>query len=386
MIKLSRDSWLAIGLLLFLLVITGLAAVQNGQQQASPALATFSSAPDGAKALQLWLADLNYDLPEVAVSQFVPPDETDLIFMLEPFAGIPDTEWEVLDAWVEAGGSLVIVGDELGSVFAFRHYDFNLTFIEPITTTLAAQTPFWGSPPASSAEVRAKAVLRTDRPDFVTHFAVDDRPVVVSFRHGEGRVWLSAAPYPFSNAGLKAVGNPDLVLNIVSAAQVSGGIWFDEWHHGLRAERTEVRGPWQGLRYTPIGRALLFVAATIFLGLVLRGRRFGRPVPLSTEMTRRAPLEYITAIANMGRRAEHRAAILEHYHTRLKRELGRRYRLNPTLPDDDYLAHLARYNPGLDREALKKLLTQLGQSQVSEGEMVQLVAKVTAWLKQSSQT
>ncbi|MCB9076553.1 MAG: DUF4350 domain-containing protein [Anaerolineaceae bacterium] len=382
MIKLSRDTWLAIGLLASLLVITAIAASQSNQQEDVPPLATFSSTPNGGKALKLWLESLDYPLPEVAVAEFLPPEETDLIFMLEPLAGIADDEWEVLDAWVEEGGTLAVVGDELGAAFAFRHYNFNLTYIDPPPTTLVAQTPLWHSPPMEPADVRPEAFFQTNRRDFVTYIAVEEKPVIVSFAQGDGQVVLSAAPFPFSNAGLKAAGNPALVLNVVSAAQATGGIWFDEWHHGLRAGQTDLLGPWNGLRYTAVGRALLFIATVIFIGLVLRGRRFGRPVPLAKELARRAPLEYITAIANLGRRAEHRAATLEHYRNRLKRELGRRYRLNPTLPDDEYLAQLARFNPSIDIEALNKLLTQLRQPQVSEGELVQLAANVTTWLKE----
>jgi hypothetical protein len=125
------------------------------------------------------------------------------------------------------------------------------------------------------------------------------------------------------------------------------------------------------------------VAGVIFVALVLKGRRFGRPVPLAKDTARRAPLEYITAIANLKRRAGHRTAVLKQYHYWLKRNLGRRYRLSPILPDEEYLAHLVRLNPNLDIAALRTLLARLNRLQASESDITQLAAETADWLKES---
>ena len=99
-------------------------------------------------------------------------------------------------------------------------------------------------------------------------------------------------------------------------------------------------------------------------------------------MRRRAPLEYITAIANLKRRAGHRAAVLSHYRHRLKRSLGRRYRLDPTLSDEEYVSQLAKLNPNLDNIALRNLLTRLRRRPGNETEMIQLAREVSTWLKE----
>jgi hypothetical protein len=218
--------------------------------------------------------------------------------------------------------------------------------------------------------------------DFVTHLADEEGPIILSFEKGQGRVFLSATAFPFSNAGLKEAGNPAAILNLVSAARQPGLIWFDEWHHGLRSDGSQVIGPTEWLRYTPSGRSFLYLAGVIFIALLLRGRRFGRPTPLSQETSRRAPLEYITAIANLNRRARHRADVLRQYHHWLKRGLGQRYRLNPTLPDEEYLAQLGRFNPRIDLTALGNLLARLRQNQVSENELIRLADETAAWLEE----
>jgi hypothetical protein len=381
---LSRDSWLAIGLFGVLILVTIAAAIQQTQEEIEPALSSLSSAPNGAKALGLALAGLGYEVSNDLSDPFVPPADDGLMLMLEPFPGITGAEWDTIDNWVTEGGTLVLAGEDFGTAIAVRHYGFDLTYRGIPVFTLTTQTPLLTSPPVSPANPRTQAYFKTNRTDFVTHLAIGSEPVLLSFEQGDGRVILCAAPFLFSNAGLKETGNPALALNIVSAARQPGLIWFDEWHHGLRPTDDEVAGLDDWLRYTPAGRSFIYVGIIIFAALVLRGQHFGRPVPLSRDTARRPPLEYITAIANLSRRAGHRSAVLRQYHHQLKRSLGHRYRLNPTLPDDTYVTQLAQLNPTLDAAALRHLLARLSQGQVNEGQMIQLAAEVTTWLKESA--
>jgi hypothetical protein len=240
----------------------------------------------------------------------------------------------------------------------------------------------------STVNARPRAYLQPQDDDFVTHLAAGSRPVLISFEMKDGRVIICTAPFPLTNAGLKKEGNPELVLNLVTAARrpdASDGrpvIWFDEWHHGVRSKSATAIGPAGWLRHTPSGHAMLYTATVIVLALALGGRRFGRPVPLHKRTVRRPPLEYVTAIANLNRRAGHRRAVLSYHYQQLKRGLGKRYRLSPTLPDSEYVARLAEFDPDIDTQALSGLLARLRQKRVTENEMVQLAAKVAAWLKE----
>ena len=380
--QLSRDFWLAIGLLIVLVIVTIAAAIQQNQEQIAPPLASFSSAPDGARALWLWLDELGYPVSDEVFGEFRPPDDTGLMLILEPTIIITGNEWETIDSWVEEGGTLVLAGEGARMLLAARHYAFDLGFLATPTDVMVTQSPLWTSPPAGPARVQSRAYFETERDDFATHLAVEAGPVLVSFEQGAGRVILSAAPFPFSNAGLKETGNPSMVLNILATTEQTGLIWFDEWHHGQRLNRTEVVGPGNWLRYTPAGHSFLYIAIVIFIAIALRGQRFGRPVPLPQDSARRGPLEHITAIANLKRRAGHRHAVLSQYHHWLKRSLGQRYRLNPTLPDEAYVTQLARLKPDLDAEALKSLLARLQQTKVSEIDMTQWAAEVAQWLKE----
>ena len=378
--RLSRDSWIAIGLVILLSVITIAAAYQQSKNQTIPYLAT-SSAPDGILALKLWLDELGYAPVEETPANVQLPQDTKLTFLLEPILPIQPREQEQFDKWIEAGGTLIMAGNAFYAVDVFHHYGFSVGFQETQKDSLSPASPLLLSPPQTDpAPVEADLYLISARTDFVTLLAADGNPVIVAFERGRGRVILSSSPYPFSNMGLKEKGNAELVLNLIALSAQKGRVWLDDWHHGIQS--AAIVGPSQWLRRTPAGHALLFVGITIFLALFLQGRGFGRPIPLEHEIKRRGPLEHVTAVANLNRKAGHRADVLHQYRQWVKRHLGHRYRLDPSLPDEEYVAQLAKYNPALDKEKLLHLLQRLSQKSVSEADMVKLAEEASQWINE----
>lgn len=376
-----RETLLAAALLGLLLLVTILAAFAQSREEGSlPDLASFSNGPAGARALRLWLEEEGYLIRAENGAAFSVPEDATLAFVLEPQTpGITEDEWALLETWVGDGGTLAILGEGFGAAFSFSHFDVEIDYAQP-EGDLIFTAPFLGSPPFSLAQARPRAALATERDDIVTLAAAGDSPLLIAFPQGNGLVILGTITYPLTNAGLKERDNPPFALNLATLAGEAGTIWFDEWHHGQRGTAA-LTGPGQWLRQTPAGHALLYSAAVLFLGILLAGRRFGRPLPLSRPGQRRAPLEHIVAVANLSRRAGHRRAVLEQYHLQLKRELGRRFRLNPTLPDEEYVSELARVRPDLATDDLRRLLARLRHPDVSEAEMVALAREAAAWLE-----
>jgi len=260
-------------------------------------------------------------------------------------------------------------------------FDDSYRSLNALAEETRLQTPLLDSPSFQEPfHLQTYLGFQVERTDFVTLAAAGGMPQVILFDLEQGRVILSASAFPFCNDGLRQEGNPALVLNLVAAARRSGAAWFDEWHHGFR-EAPQIIGPDRWLRYTPFGHALLFVVALAFLALLLQGRNFGRPVPLPRELRRRSALEYITAVANLNRRAGHRSAVLQQYYQQVKRALGRRYRLDPALEDAEFVAALVRYNPAIDGPALASLLTRLRRSGGREADLVRLADEAARWLE-----
>ncbi len=384
--KFSRDVWLALGLLLTLIVIMSFVALGQQQDQGQlPALTSISSAPDGALALKLWLRQMDYTVLDELLSSYELPEQAKIVLVLEPSLFQVD-EFAALDDWVKNGGTLIAAGD-VGIRGLAAHFDFKLDFWDTTPKALTLQAPLFMNPviqtsiPAPAALFQPVFYFVPSRSSYVTYLAADGKPVLISFELGKGRVILSSTSYPFSNTGLKQAGNSALLLNLLGYAKQQGPVWFDEWHHGFRGAGNAV-GPDNWLRYTSLGRSILFVALVIFLALLLQGRVFGRPVPLPHELRRRGALEHITAMANLSRLAGHRKSVLMQYHHELKRTLGRRYRLDPTLPDSEYVAYLVRYNPAVDGQALLALLARLQRTNSSESEMVRAAAEAAKWIKE----
>jgi len=377
--RLSRDSRLGIGLVVLLVLITALAATQKETQQEYPVLSTLSSAPDGARALKLWVQELNYDVDEPVLAEFVPPEDASILFMLEPLFPT-EGEMESVDAWVEEGGTLIAIGEAYGMLSLIDHYEFFFNFLPANPEAPAIDAPLLLSPSTFElTNARVRLALDSERDDYVTLVTYAGQPVLVSFEQGKGRVILGTLSRSLTNAGLKESGNPELALNLLALAKVKGPVWFDEWHHGEQGGE-QLLGPGEFLRSTPVGRSLLFVVFAVFIAFFLQGRGFGRPVPLPQEIKRRGALEHVTGIANLSRRAAHRSAVMMQYHDQIKRRLGHRYRLDPGMDDEQYVDKLSGYNLSIDRNELLNLLKRLKRKDVSETEMVHLAGEASKWI------
>jgi hypothetical protein len=376
--KLSRDAWLGIGILLALILVTSAAVVQKTKEVEIPYLST-SSAPTGTLALKLWLSELGYSSPDTLPVAFKPDESVRTIFIIQPLELISDSEWKLVDTWLERGGALVLAGDNLQTEVAMDHFGFSRTYLQDQAVEIFSVAPIFSSPVLSSKVlVETDFGITTSRTDFTPLMSAFGTPVILTFEQGEGQVILSSTPYIFSNLALKDDLSASLILNLIALTGQEGPVWFDEWHHGFQSEN--IVGPWQWLQNTPGGHAILFVIGAVFVALLLQGRAFGRPVPLSHEIKRRGPLDHVTAIANLNRKAGHRNEVLQQYHHRLKRHLGQRYRLDPSLSDEEYIDLLSQYNSSVEKDALLKLLKSLSQKEVSEAELLKLASDAARWM------
>src|SRR5678815_371286 len=101
--NLSRNAKLGIGIVLLLVILTAFAALQRKTAAQYPKLSTISTTPDGALALKLWVKGLKYSVDEAVLTDFAPPKNTSILFMLEPLFPT-DGDMKSVDQWVENGG------------------------------------------------------------------------------------------------------------------------------------------------------------------------------------------------------------------------------------------------------------------------------------------
>lgn len=376
--RISRENALIGLLLLLLLAAVGLAAARDAQPAPPPLLST-SARPDGARALRLWLETQGVRVLNGSRRQFAPPDGARVALVLAPSQPILPAERDRLLEWTRQGGVLLIAGS---AEALLRPLDVTR---EPRVWAPRRLTPVGtllrGPLTPAPLTLGPDAYLKVARDDFVTLLAIDDRPLIVAFPLEEGRVIVSATAAIFTNDGLRQPGYAALTRNLIALSGETGPVWFDDWHHGESetAEDPGAGGFTTWLRTAPAGQAVLLAGAIVFGVLLWQGRSFGRPLALPNSRPRRAPLEYIVAVANLNRRAGNRRAALDDLRLRLKRHLGRRYSLDPALPDEEYLHALADVQTGLDTAAVADLFTQL-RTAVGEQEFVRAAAAAARWM------
>lgn len=382
--KPRREHLIIAGVLGVLLILTIAVGVFQGKAEELAPLSSNSNAADGARALRLWLSEAGYQVSNQSGETFQVPEGTDAVLILEPalIDGISSAEWKTLDAWVENGGTLFLASSEIWRMLSNSPLKLETGSASGQDYPALPVAPIFRSPPmVQPAKLSLRYIFKPKAGQTQPLLSTAEGVSALRMERQDGSVILVADAAFLTNKNLKDPGNAALALNLFSLIPKGGSIWVDEWHHGERGLASgQGYGPEAWLTSTPAGFALLFSAGVIFLGLLMAGRPFGRPVPLAVEQLRRSSLEYVTALANLNRRAGHRRALMQYYHSALKRTYGQRYRLDPGLPDLTYMESLSRYNPSLDAPALLNLLQRLDQKRFTDVQVAQLAREAADWL------
>jgi len=380
-----RDLLILIGLTALLIGFTAFSVVQ--QQRAidsNVSFASYSAAPTGAQGLYDWLNALGYRTERLDVTPLdysraqvliVLPGETDF--------SLQDAH-RVLD-WVSQG-NILIYGDDtpFNRTALSKLLDVDVEY-SPYNRLGVVTQPFL-SDMSQTLTMNGNAQLSPNRNDYVIHLVSqsdsdhtdNQAPVLISFRQGLGRVFMTSAPDLFTNYRLADAGTAALVRGLFGTVPKQSVVLFDEAH---RQNPNATESSLLNLIYTtPWGRGLLLAGLVCFAYLALNGRRFGRVMPLPAEITRRSPAEYAVSLADLFRRANKQTAVLEHYRQQLKRRLARPFGLDATLPDDEFVGLLRQMRPDLDAGALTQTLRALhvpAGGRVSEAQLVQLAAEAS---------
>lgn len=362
----------AIGALVIALAVLSPAGAEG------PALSVRSDSPVGAMLLARWLEASGYRVRQV-LSNPINPDDVNVLFVLNPLLPYSAGEAARVRDWVSDGGVLVVAGQPFITNSLLEIFGVQLGVISASDEALKPAAPTLLNPPfsplAAGADYRLHA---SERPDMVVHFSVNDAPIIGSFNQGRGRVWVLGALTPFTNRGLREAGSAELVQNLLAGVSPDAVIGFDEARHGFGGDSGSFLG-W--LIGTAPGWGLLVGVGVTLLYLTLRGRRFGQPVPLPDNLLRREPVEYIQAMANLTRRAGHRAETLKHYRAQFRRKICERYGLDPRASDNDLLKAVVFYDAAIDEAELRDLLAKLSAQNPTEAQLVETAAAADAWMK-----
>jgi hypothetical protein len=362
-----------VGLVIIAILITLFAPTPD-----APTLSVRSDKAEGAMALRLWLERSGYRTGEM-LSDPVVLDDQDAHFILNPLVAYTETEANQMKEWVRDGHTLIVAGspsliDSLTKAFNVKQ---NYIYKDIPDKILTQAQPILLQPPVDSAEARPGYSFSTTRTDVIVYAYTNDEPSLISIREGRGMVWFSGSLYMFSNRALHDPNNAAFVLNMLSTVPRAAMVTFDEARHGFGS--TNSLQAW--LFNTPSGWGVLLIIVLTMTFLAMRGRRFGRAVPLPDDRLRREPVEYIQAMATLFRRSGQRGEMLTHYRAQLRRRLTERFAIDPNLSDVELVKTAAFRDPTLDAAQLRDLLARLAKPRISEAELIAAAADVDRWLK-----
>ena len=376
--RITRDVVVVLALFGLLIAFTAYAARRRAELNAEQAdsfipYSSHSAQPGGTLALQTWLSRIGYDSRRLESDTFAVPKEARALFVFPTQLSYTDVELRSVLQWVEAGNTLIVGASGLTDANdpLARGLQYKLAPVGYVDRA-ALEQPLNGAGAPGDILLRTSWGLEVARDDFVEYLGHSGKPLVVSWARGKGTIFLSSAPFLFTNDALHNDANAGLLLAMLSRIAKGSVIALDEFH--LTAERVPT-GCTASLRTLlfcePWGWASLYAFGALGVYLVINGRRFGRVLPLPREVALRNPAEYVLSMAQLFQRAGKRRMIAQHYRRQLKRSLGKPFRINAELPDEEFVRELERFRE-VERAPLLRVLAALNQPQIGERSLVGL--------------
>lgn len=233
---------------------------------------------------------------------FSTPDRLGVMVVFTPTSGFTPDEADRTLSWVRGGGLLIYAAEEgdseldralgvvrLGGYVASPKETANAT-VDGVTSLAGADSVMPLDPTAEQVPF-----MRTTN-GYVTGYTQ---------RIGTGIAVVLSDPVVLCNGYLEKADNGRLLADLLGLSYPDSHVYFDEYHHGLTASDLAP----QSWVQTPWGAALLWLLVAVFVGLLLRGRRFGPLIERPAEIAR-SDVEWSVAVGQLLRRSSARAVTL----------------------------------------------------------------------------
>lgn len=385
----KRKELLALlGLVIFMLVMATLTHQDDRGNVADMRPQTalhsiYSNRPSGYKALYLTLEKLGYPVHRQIRPYALLPQRGVLIVGDPYVTSATRYEGRELKAWLRRGNyALMLLEYHPNFLDDLQHNDTaqpapvelastrrRLLSQAPKIPASIAQPIRWkaqqGQPEFPFAELPPLTVTSTRRfptaGTALTQFGMpgqwqpiyaDAKGVVASYAPvGRGGIILCCSPWSFSNRGIDAGRNLDVILALAEK-RAGGPIIFDEYHHGFGAGMSV----WS-LTPSPTKLGILQLGGALLLLLITLAWRFGPPRVPADERFSRSRAEYLTSMAGLLQRARATHVVRDRLLAMVQRELTRRLSL-PALADNAQLLAANKANPVVAHTELEHVLQQ----------------------------
>lgn len=341
---------LAIGIIILVVIATFMLVWTTQDDLTRKRGSAFNQGDDGTALFFHWMSQQNPDVRTLNSLYGLTNSPADTIFILNAQGSYAQDELAVLDSWIRGGGTAVIALESDLAKDLTRYYDLRISRIWPGINNAQLQLPLLNWPTVSQTSLKANHKIDILCGDAAIHIGTCRRPVLISFGHGSGQIYVLSTVEPFTNQGIANSGNAQLIENLVNNSVVTNGaIVFDEGHRQ------------EGFFWflaTPAGWAVILMILLMFALALWQsfnttpakpGLVMAEPVSEVQES-----IQYLNRVATAEKNMRGAKAVKQHYWQRLKRILGQKYGLDPTMPDDQFLAAI---NPYLNDEDMALLIS-----------------------------
>jgi hypothetical protein len=290
--------WVLAGIVSILVAVLAYVAQP---QHGSPDHSSESNAADGTSAVLLFAQAMGHPTGQIKGS-FNPPESFGMLFVFTPTSDYTSDEASRLLSWVRMGGVLVYATEQ-GDAALDRAFG-----VRRVPGVVAAGVETSNPTFEGVSEVQGGGLVI---PVFPTK---DQVPFLRSAggsvlgyvqRIGWGKVVVLADPLVVCNGYLEKRDNGRLLADMLGLTRSGDAVAFDEYHHGVTFSDFAP----QAWLTTPWGAALLWFLVAIFIGLFLRGRRFGPLIERPEEFVR-TDAEWAAAVGRLLKRSSARAVTL----------------------------------------------------------------------------
>jgi hypothetical protein len=326
------------------------------------------------------LQKLKFRVVEISAAYPARLDRYDALF-LQALDKAP-TEKEVRDIqdFVNTGGTLIVAGNDKVLDGLFSAYGLELQELTNriVFSQRIPEEPLFPRHPVNEIRTDTDFVIETIGREVAVLYGRGNDASIVTLRDGDGRAYFIMSDYLFSRSGLRHSGNAAFLYNLMSTLPRNARIGLaDGRYYTLE---TKPPNPFVAFVFrTPGGLGAIYICLTFFLFLVLRGRRFGKPLD-AEEKNRRLSAEYVHAMTALYQKGNTRSAVLRHIRERFKADLGARWRVNPNLETTLFLEELALRGAADEEGELTNLMVDLDPSaSISEARLLELAHRVESY-------
>ena len=337
-------------------------------------------APRYGPVLDQILRKLKFRVAEISAGYPARLDRYDVLFLHALSKAPIEAEVRDIQNFVNTGGTLIVAGDNELLADLYLAYGLELQKLTKrmlFSQRIPEEALFPENPVDEIRTSTDMAIVPFGR-EVAVLYARENDASIVTLREGDGRAFFIASDAMFTRIGMRYGGNATFLYNLMSTLPRNARIGLAQGRYYTR--ETQPPDPFMSLMFrTPGGLAAVYICLTLFVFLVLRGRRFGRPLD-AEEKNRRLSSEYVHAMTALYQKGNTRLYILTHIRDNFKADLATRWRVDPNVDTDAFLEALTSRGAIDEDNQLTNLIFDLEAStNISEAQLRDLAHRVEAY-------